>query len=147
MDRDRNESSGISTWIVTAISVLLLSISCADPYSGPPPRTFTQRPITEDERTEMFHHIEIAIGTPYVWGGDTLHLESIDDLHRGDFIFFDENGDGRITHNAVFDMVDEEGSVWVYDAYSKLDAVVHRIVDEFEAKGPLFGRPLVLVLD
>lgn len=70
---------------------------------------------------------------------------SLDDLRQGDFLFFDESGDGHITHNAVFDHVDTEGRVWVYDAYSIEGEVTYRYVQNFWDKGPLFGRPMKTV--
>jgi cell wall-associated NlpC family hydrolase len=69
-------------------------------------------------------------------------LEDLDQMVRGYFIFFDESGDGRITHNAVFDHQDGAGRVWVYDAYSVMGVVTHRPVDAFWDKGPRFGQPL-----
>jgi cell wall-associated NlpC family hydrolase len=83
---------------------------------------------------------EIAAHELYQY--NTLPLEDIDATRRGDFVFFDVNGDGRITHNAVLDRVDEKGQVWVYDAYSVAGAVVYRTVEDFWDKGPRFGRPL-----
>lgn len=83
---------------------------------------------------------EIAAHELYQY--NTLPLEDIDATRTGDFVFFDVNGDGRITHNAVFDRVDEQGQVWVYDAYSVAGAVVYRTVEDFWNKGPCFGRPL-----
>ena len=61
-------------------------------------------------------------------------------LQRGDFIFFDENGDGRISHNAVFDQQDKEGRIWVYDAFSPAGKVMHRSVDHFWDKNPFFAQ-------
>lgn len=72
-------------------------------------------------------------------------VDGLAQLERGDFIFFDESGNGEINHNAVFDHVDRQGRVWVYDAYSVDDAVVHRPVEDFWSKGPLFARAHKLV--
>lgn len=67
-------------------------------------------------------------------------------LERGDFIFFDENSDGRITHNSVFDFVDATGGVWVWDSYSVDNiGVTHRIVKDFWSKGPIFAKPAKVV--
>lgn len=63
-------------------------------------------------------------------------------LERGDFIFFDENNDGRITHNSVFDEIDLHGNIWVWDSYSvNKIGVIHRKVENFWLKGPLFAKP------
>ncbi len=83
---------------------------------------------------------EIAAHELYQY--NTLPLDDIHAARTGDFVFFDVNGDGRITHNALLDHVDERGQVWVYDAYSVAGAVVHRTVEDFWNKGPRFGRPL-----
>lgn len=88
-------------------------------------------------------HREITAHDMYHF--NTERVTSINDLRRGDFIFFDENGDGRITHNSVFDRIDEDGRVWVYDAYSVSGVVEYRGVENFWGKGPLFGRPLKTV--
>lgn len=76
---------------------------------------------------------------------NTRLIADIEDVRRGDFVFFDVNGNGRISHNAVLDRVDEEGGVWVNDAYSVPGKVVHRKVEDFWSKGPSFGRPLKTV--
>jgi hypothetical protein len=80
---------------------------------------------TEITAHDLYHQNSIKIDS-----------ENIYDLQRGDFIFFDENSDGRITHNSVFDKIDHEGSIWVYDAYSIDGMVSHRVVENFFAKGP-----------
>lgn len=73
---------------------------------------------------------------------NTRPLGDIGETRTGDFIFFDENGDGRITHISILDRVDEQGRVWVYDASSNAGAVVYRTVEDFWNKRPIFGRPL-----
>lgn len=85
-------------------------------------------------------HREITAHNLYHYNSEPV--ETLEQMKQGYFIFFDESGDGRITHNAVFDHVDEQGAVWVYDAYSVWQVVAYRQVDDFWAKGPLFGRPL-----
>jgi len=70
---------------------------------------------------------------------NSIPVDSLADLEQGDFIFFDENGDGRITHNSVFDHQDEAGNIWVYDAYSVAGKVMRRVVADFDSKGPLFA--------
>ncbi len=77
---------------------------------------------------------------------NSIRVASLAELARGDLIFFDENGDGQITHNAIFDRYDTDtDKVWVYDAYSREGEVTHRVVDNFRAKGPLYGKPLKTV--
>lgn len=71
---------------------------------------------------------------------NSLPLFQLDHLERGDFIFFDENADEGITHNAVFDRMDSDGGVWVWDAYSTDGIVTHRKVDDFWSKGPSFAQ-------
>ena len=83
---------------------------------------------------------EIAAHELYQY--NTQPLDNIEAASTGDFVFFDVNADGRITHNAVFDRIDEQGRIWVYDAYSVAGAVVHRTIEDFWNKGPRFGRPL-----
>lgn len=77
-----------------------------------------------------------------LWKYNVNAVKSVNNIRRGDFIFFDEEGNGNINHNAVFDKVDDQGNVWVYDAYSVTGAVVHRKVSNFWDKNPFFGRPL-----
>lgn len=90
------------------------------------------RVVSEITAHDLYHH-------------NSEPIESIDDLERGQWIFFDENDDGRITHNAVFDRIDSQGRVWVYDAYSVWGEVAYRYVEDFHDKGPLYGRPLKTV--
>ncbi len=90
---------------------------------------------------EVYH--EISSHDLYYY--NTTPIDNFDEIYRGCFIFFDENGDGSITHNSVFDHIDNNGKIWVYDAYSVLDAVVYRQVENFWKKGPLFGEPLKLI--
>lgn len=139
--------------------------------------------LTKEEREDLIISIKSVIGTPYLWGGDTvsgfdcsgliqwayrqqgfgvfingddlfteitahdlyysnsISVNSITDLGRGDFIFFDENGDGRITHNSIFDSYNKEyDEVWVWDAYSIEGVVTHRKVTNFADKGPKFAK-------
>lgn len=70
---------------------------------------------------------------------NSIPANSLAELERGDFIFFDEDGDGRITHNSVFDRQDENGDIWVYDAYSIDGKVTNRIVSNFSDKGPIYA--------
>ncbi len=80
-----------------------------------------------------------------LYHSNTQPVADMDGMKRGYFIFFDENGDGRISHNAIFDYVDDQGRVWVYDAYSTWGVVAHRYVEDFSNKGPRFGRPLKII--
>lgn len=80
-----------------------------------------------------------------LYHSNTQPVADMDGMKRGYFIFFDENGDGRISHNAIFDYVDDQGRIWVYDAYSTWGVVAHRYVEDFSNKGPLLGRPLKTV--
>lgn len=85
-------------------------------------------------------HMRVEITAHNLYHQNSLPLHQLDHLEKGDFIFFDENADGRITHNAVFDRVGSDGGVWVWDAYSVDGIVTHRKVDDFWSKGPFFAQ-------
>lgn len=70
-----------------------------------------------------------------------------EDLKPGDFIFFDTDIDGKIDHVSIFDRIDENGNIWVWDATTDPDGIIinavsHRIIKNFWLKKPLFGKPL-----
>jgi cell wall-associated NlpC family hydrolase len=69
-------------------------------------------------------------------------LENQADLRRGDFLFFDMDSNGRMDHNAVFDRMDEQGRIWVYDAYPDWGVVTYRFIESAEKQRMFFGRPL-----
>ena len=88
---------------------------------------------------------------PEITAHNLYHFNSepvadIEHMQRGYFIFFDENGDGHINHNAIFDRIDERAHIWVYDAYSVTGLVGVRIVEDFYQKNPIFARPLKTIL-
>lgn len=87
--------------------------------------------------TDVFEEITAH----HLYHYNSIPVDSITDLEQGDFIFFDENGDGHITHNSVFDYYDKENDeVWVWDAYSVEGQVTHRKVTKFVDKGPIFAK-------
>ncbi|MCG5549189.1 C40 family peptidase [Halorhodospira halochloris] len=88
--------------------------------------------VDEIAAYDLYHH-------------NTIARDSLEEIERGDWIFFDEEGEGKINHNAIFDEVDDQGRVWVYDAYSEWSQVVHRFVKDFEDKNPIYGEPLKTV--
>lgn len=100
---------------------------------------FRQQGFGQFRSGDEVHH-EITAHDMYHY--NTEHVAKIDGLRHGDFIFFDEDGNGQITHNAAFDHVDDYGRVWVYDAYSIWGIAVYRYIENFWDKGPLFGRPM-----
>lgn len=104
--------------------------------------TFREQGVGQFRNGDEVHR-EITAHDLYHYNVD--RIADLSELQRGDFVFFDVNGDGRITHNAVFDRVDGDGDIWVYDAYSVWGVVTHRVVEDFWDKGPLFGRPLKTV--
>ncbi len=78
-------------------------------------------------------------------------LEDPNHAQRGDLIFYDKDGDGIIDHVAIFDKIDENGNVWVWDAIDTIDGkslykVSHRIFYNIWEKKPFFGKPLKVVL-
>jgi len=73
-------------------------------------------------------------------------------LKRGNLIFFDQDNNEKIDHVVIFDEVDENGNIWIWDATTnpdgvEINAVSHRILKNMWEKGPIFAVPLKVVID
>jgi len=76
-----------------------------------------------------------------------LPVSRLDKLIAGDFIFFDADGNNVIEHVSIFNNLDDENNVWVWDASDYPDGeivnkVSYRKINNFWEKNPKFGKPL-----
>lgn len=82
---------------------------------------------------------------------NTDQLAQQTDLRRGDLLFFDTDGNGRMDHVAVYDRTNKgvgaggKDLIMVYDAYEPTREVTRRALDDKEVQEMVFGRPLKLV--
>ena len=73
---------------------------------------------------------------------NSVHVFTITELERGDWIFFDTDKNGVKEHMSIFSHIDDENRVWVWDAYSVASAVSFRSVEDFYGKNPTFAKPM-----
>src|SRR5690554_6222969 len=70
-----------------------------------------------------------------------VEIISEDEAAFGDLIFFDADGDGLQEHMSIYiEPAPEHQSYKVFDAYSVVGEVQHRIVQDFDSKIPKFAR-------
>ena len=95
--------------------------------------------LVEDVNSEVLY---LYNSSPTSWTG----------LKHGDLIFFDTDKDGVIDHVVIFDKLDDEGNIWVWDATTdpdgvEINAVSHRILHNMWEKYPSFAVPLKVVIE
>ena len=71
-------------------------------------------------------------------------------LRRGDLVFFDIDDGGVIDHVVIFEEIDADGNVWIWDATTnpdgvEINAVSRRILKNMWQEHPLFAVPLKVI--
>lgn len=78
---------------------------------------------------------------------NSVYIQDIKSLEKGDFIFFDADSNGIFEHVSIFSNFDDKNNVWVWDASDfpdgkNVNMVSYRKINNLFGKNPAFGRPL-----
>lgn len=81
---------------------------------------------------------------------NTRPLSRLEELRRGDLIFWDSDLNGSLDHVLIFETMDRHGNVWVWEATEVPDGLPENSVDRrlvlgLTTRNSFFGRLLVVV--
>ncbi len=80
---------------------------------------------------------------------NTKKIPSINQARKGDLIFLDTNGSGYYAHVVIFEKIDKNGVIWIWDASESPDGISTNKVDRrpiltTEIRNIAIGRILVV---